>query len=256
MKPRHLLVSILLPVLLALSARADEAEVWIAKARSFLGEEKVLNAVKSIHFKGTLDTIERVPSDTDKNVTVNRPVSVPVEIIFEKPFRQKITVWGPKFIESTALDGYDAWQKVSSAANPAQWEVRLLGPSQVKRLRANTLENLAFYSTKEMPGCTAHVAGDVVVDEVDCVKVTFTHVGGVVFSRYFERTSGRLIKTDTENGSELREEGEMRVNGIRFPRRVVSKSPEGILTAITFDRITVNETLPADTFAVPLLHSK
>jgi hypothetical protein len=253
---RHLFAGLSLLAATILPVRAQSAEEWIAKARSYLGGEKALSAVRSIHFTGTLETSERVPSETDKNTMVSRPVSVPVDIVFEKPFRQKVTIMGPKVVESTALDGYDAWQKLSNPANPAQWELKLLGAGQVRRLRANTLENLAFYSTREMPGCVVQVGGNVQVDGVACVKLVFTHAGGVVFKRYFEQATGRLIKTDTENGTEIREEGEMVVAGIRFPKRVVNKAADGALTTISFDKIVINEVFPADTFTVPSLRTR
>jgi hypothetical protein len=181
--------------LLALPAAADSTDKWIAKARAYLGSESALNAVTSIHFTGTLEA----PGD----------VRLPAEIVFQKPYRQRITYTGPKFIEITALDGYDAWLKRVNAENPVQWQVRLLDAAQVKRLRANTLENLSFYSTRDMKGSTIEFLGDVTVDGLACVKISFTHSAEVAFVRYFEKSSGRLVKTETENGTEIREGGEV-----------------------------------------------
>lgn len=228
--------------LLAVSASADTAENWIVKARAFLGNEADLSAVTSIQFMGTMEA----PGD----------VKLPAEIIFQKPYRQRIILKGPKVTEITALDGYDAWQKRINAENPLQWQVVLLDALQVKRLRANTLENLSFYSGREMKDCTIQVAGDSDVDGVACVKLTFAHVGGVTFQRLFEKATGRLVKTITENGTEIREEGELLVRGVRFPKRVVNKAPNGTVTAITFDKVIVNESYPAEIFAVPTLQSR
>lgn len=229
-------------VLFVLPAAADSTDKWIARARAYLGSENALNAVTSIHFTGTLEA----PGD----------VKLPAEIIFQKPYRQRITYTGPKVVEITALDGYDAWLKRVNAENPVQWQVRLLDAAQVKRLRANTLENLSFYSTREMKGSTIEFLGEVTVDGVACVKISFTHSGGVAFVRYFEKATGRLVKTETENGTEIREEGEVVVKGVRFPKRVVNKAPNGDITSITFDKVAVNENFPADTFAVPSLQPR
>ncbi|MDQ5977244.1 MAG: hypothetical protein QG602_216 [Verrucomicrobiota bacterium] len=226
----------------AISASADTADKWIAKARAFLGNESALTAVTSIHFTGTMEA----PGD----------LKLPAEIVFQKFFRQRITLKGPKVIEITALDGYDAWQKRINAENPLQWQVVLLDALQVKRLRANTLENLSFYSGHEMKDCAIQVAGDSDVDGVACVKLTFAHVGGVTFQRFFEKATGRLVKTITENGTEIREEGELVVSGVRFPRRVVNKAPNGTVTAITFEKVVVNESFPAEIFTVPALQSR
>ncbi len=228
--------------LLVLPATADSTDKWIAKARAYLGSESALNAVTSIHFTGTLEA----PGD----------IKLPAEIIFQKPYRQRITYTGPKVIEITALDGYDAWLKRVNAENPVQWQVRLLDAPQVKRLRANTLENLSFYSTREMKGSTIEFLGEVAVDGVACVKISFAHSGGVAFVRYFEKATGRLVKTETENGTEIREEGEVVVRGVRFPKRVINKAPNGNITSITFDKVAVNENFPAEAFAVPSLQPR
>lgn len=221
---------------------AQTAEEVIAKARAFLGGDAALNAIKSVHFTGALEV-----SDGTK---------LPTDIIFQKPYRQRITVTGPKVIEATALDGYDAWQKRTNPANPTQWQVTLLDGNQVKRLRANTLENLSFYAIKEMPGCVVQVTGEATVDGRACVKLSFAHGAAVVFIRYFDKATGQLLKTDTENGGEIREEGEMFVNGVRFPKKVLNKTASGAVTAISFDKVTINETFPADTFAVPSLQAR
>lgn len=242
MKVRCFYAFIASAIWLALPAAADTADQWITKARSFLGSESALNAVTSIHFTGTME--------------MQGNPGLPTEIIFQKPFRQRITISGPKVIETTALDGYDAWQKRTNAENPVQWQVVLLDAAQVKRLRANTLENLSFYSSRDMKGCVLELVGEVSVDGVPCVKVSFTHAGGVVFLRFFEKATGRLLKTQTENGTEIREEGEMIVNGVRFPKRVVNKAPNGNVTTISFEKVTVNETFPVESFAVPSLQAR
>lgn len=241
MKIRHLTLQTALLAFATAPLGAQTAEEWIAKARAFLGGDKALSAVQSVHFTGSLEL-----ADGNK---------LPTDIIFQKPYRQKITVKGPQMIEATALDGYDAWQKRTNSANPLQWQVTLLDANQVKRLRANTLENLSFYAIREMPGCEVAVSGEVTLEGRTCVKLTFTHSPSIVFVRYFDRATGQLVKTETENGSEIREEGETFVQGIRFPKRVINKSSNGNVTAISFDTVTVNEIFPAETFAVPSLQA-
>ncbi|MDP2138120.1 MAG: hypothetical protein Q8J74_09720, partial [Candidatus Didemnitutus sp.] len=60
-------------------------------------------------------------------------------------------------------------------------------------------------------------------------------------------------KTVTESGGEIREEGELIVQGLRFPRKLLNKSADGQLATITFERVTLNEKFPDDVFAVPTL---
>ena len=67
--------------------------------------------------------------------------------------------------------------------------------------------------------------------------------------------------TETEQGGRIKEEGEIMVNGLRFPQRVttitkVADAKNQIVdnpVVITFDKITLNETFPDSYFAVPPL---
>lgn len=225
----------------------------IAKARSFLGREAALEAVKSIKFTGTIELTERVPSEADPTVMVERPLRLPVEIIFQKPNQQRITVRSEKIIETSALDDYDGWQKRSDAQDASKWQLTLLDPQQVKRLRANTWENLHFFRGIEKRGGTVVHQGTATVDGLTCDKLAFTHAENIIFYRFFDRATGRLVKTETEAGGEIREEGETVVNGVRFPRRVINRTPDGKMTSITFDQIVLNEDHPSAAFAVPSL---
>jgi hypothetical protein len=167
MKTRML---VLLSALVALSPsllRADDVARVIAQARSYLGSEAALSAVKSIHFAGVIQ--------------VDATTRVPVEIVFQKDYQQRITVTGPKVIETTALDGYDAWQKRTNPLNLAQWQVTLLDAVQVKRLRANTWENLNFFAGLERKGGTVQLQSEVNVDGVACVTLAFIHGPDIVF---------------------------------------------------------------------------
>ena len=180
--------------------RAETAEQWIAKARAYLGGESALNAITSIHFIGVLETVDRVPSAADPKQLVEQPVKLPVDLVFQKPFQQRITITRPKIVVTDALDGYEAWQRRSNPTNPAQWEITLLDPQLIKRLRANTWENLSFFAGLEKKGGTVALDGDVTVEGVACVKISFVHADNIIFRRYFAKADGRLVKTETENG--------------------------------------------------------
>ena len=233
--------------------RADATGDVIARARAYLGDEAALTRVGTIHFTGRLESTERVPDAADKTKLVEKPVTLAVDIIFQKPFRQQTTLSRPDIVETTALDDYDAWQRRANPQKPAQWQVTLLDAAQIKRLRANTWENLNFFSGLEKKGGRVQLDGDVTVDGIACVKLSFRHDDDIVFVRYFDRATGRLVKTETENGTEIREEGETMVDGVRFPQKVVNKSASGQVTTIIFDRVALNEAIPAGQFSVPVL---
>jgi hypothetical protein len=232
---------------------AGPEEEWIAKARAFLGKEGDLNAVQCVRFSGVLETVEKVPSEADASVIVDRPIRVAVEIVFQKQDRQIITLHLPNVVETTALDGYDGWRRRRDTLNSANWQLTLLNPQQVKRLRANTWENLSFFKGIEKRGGRVELIGDSAVDGRGCVALAFIHSDDIVFTRHFDKSTGQLLKTVTENGSEIREDGRIMVSGIRFPKTVINREPGGHSTTITFDSVTLNEPVPESAFAVPAM---
>ncbi len=223
----------------------------IGKARAFLGTEQALNAINEIHYTGTLVTND--PADPKKQTRAA------IEIVLQKPDHQRVTITSDKTKEATALNGYEAWTRITAVNDPTKWQQTLLGVEGVKRLRANTWENLAFFRGLESEGGEVRDEGPATIDGVACEKVAFIHAPNIVFTRYFAKDTGRVVFTETESGS-IREQGDVVVNGVRFPKSIitVSKTPSGQLQTVTvnFDKIAVNETLPPDLFSVPSLQNR
>lgn len=220
----------------------------IAKARAHIAPEAVLNAVTSVRYVGTLTTAD--PADPKKETRAT------MEIIFQKPEQQRITATTTSTVEVTALDGYEAWQRIHEVANPSKWKQTLMQPDQVKRLRANTWENLAFFRGIEARGGRVEDRGTAPVDGLTCQKLAFIHSPSVIFIRYFDVATGRLMLTETESGGTIRERGELQVKGLRFPRSIITSTKnakgEDQKVTIEFESIYVNETYPPSAFAVPL----
>ena len=235
----------------AAAGRATEPAI-IAKARAYLGTEAALESVKSIHYQGTLTLANS--SDPAK------PARAAVDIVFQKPDQQRISSTSDKLIEVTALDAYDGWQRQQDPADPTKWQQTLLGPEQIKRLRANTWENLFFFRGLEASGGRVEEKGSASFDGVNCAKVAFIHSSTIIFYRYFDKATGRLVFTETENGSTIREQGEILASGVHFPQSIVTttKTTTGVTQTVTinFDKITVNEVFPSKLFTPPSLLSK
>jgi outer membrane lipoprotein-sorting protein len=235
----------------AVGAHAAEPAI-IAKARAYLGSEAAINSVKSIHFVGKLAIIDTAASQPSETAAV--------EIYFQLPDQQRIQATTSKNIEVTAVDGYDAWQRQTDATDSKKWQMKILGADQIKRLRANTWESLGFYRAVERHGGRVEDQGSVTLDGVACQKIAFIYAPNIIFYRNIEVATGRLHSTETESGTTIREQGEMVVSGIKFPKSIVTVTPAGAgrtqTITLTFDKITVNETLPAKLFAVPALPVK
>jgi hypothetical protein len=169
------------------------------------------------------------------------------------PCQQRYILRSDKIVETTALDDYDGWIRRSEIGKNDQWQLTLLDASQIKRLRANTWENLAFYRGIEKRGGTVEYQGEATVDGKACVVLAFLYAENISFTRYLEKATGLLIKTVTETGGEIREQGEIVENGVRYPKILINKSPNGQVTTITFDTVRVNEPVPASEFVVPAM---
>jgi outer membrane lipoprotein-sorting protein len=228
---------------------ATDVDQVIARARAGVGSEAALAGLQSLHYAGTLTTT----ATDDKGAS--RPVKVAIEIIFQRPYRQRIVATSENKIEITALDDYEGWQREQDSTDSTRWRMTLLPIDQIKRLRANTWENLSFFRGIEQRRGQLKDQGKAVVDGKSCRKLVFDHGDGILFTRYFDDATGRLILTETENGISIREDDETVVNGIKFPRKITSTSKLADGTertvSIVFDKITVNEAFADSLFAMP-----
>ena len=246
-----LLLTALLAAPLHLSFADSRTDEWIAKARAAVGSESALTAINSVRFIGTVETKQKTPSKGDPTKLEETTIRLAIDIIFQKPDRQRIILRSDKGTETTVLDGYDGWFRRAETDRENQSQFTLLETAQIKRLRANTWENLSFHRGIEARGGRVEYKGEADVDGKSCIVLTFTHSDSISFTRYFDKSTGRIIKTVTENNGEIREEGEIQVNGIRFPKTLINKAPDGQIATINFESIKVNEPLPAVEFAVP-----
>lgn len=232
-----------------LFAAAAEPAI-LAKARARLGSETALDGIKTLRYEGTLTTTD--PKDPTKTIVAK------VEMTFLKPDRQRIVANYEKFTETTALDSYEGWTRVQDSTDPTKWRLTLLDGNQIKRLRANTWQSLAYYRGIDRVGGTIEDQGTALKEGVNCQKIAFIHGPNIVFYRFFEVGTGRLVITETESGATLREEGDIMASGIRFPKTLVTvtkandKVPSQTIT-LTYDKITVNEPVDASAFAMPSL---
>lgn len=235
-------------VVFALAAAARSAEpAIVTKARAYLGSDTALEAVQSVHYVGTVLTSD--PADPAKQTKAL------IEIIAQKPDRQRVVATTDKAIETTVVSGYEGWQRNQETLDPRRQRVVVFKPDAVKRLRAQAWENLSFFRGIEKMGGRIEDQGAVTVDGLNCQKIAFIYSPNVIFYRFFDVATGRLVQTLTEDGSSTREEGETVINGVRFPKRMLMtmKGPKGMSqeVIVNLDTITVNETFSPEIFRMP-----
>jgi outer membrane lipoprotein-sorting protein len=245
--PLPRLLGILCAAISVVSMSTAAEPAIIAKARAALAPDSVLDAVKSIHYRGTLSVTNS--SDPTKEVREK------VEIFLEKPAHQRIVLTSDDTIEVSALDGYDAWRRTTSVKDPSKWQQSQMSAEQIKQLRADVWQNLSFFRGIEQQGGRVEDQGPATIDGIPCVKIAFYHSSAPApYFRFFNAATGKLVLTGTPENN-IREEGELVAGGIRFPKTIIITQVSGgqtLVRRITFDEITVNESLPAKLFSVPL----
>lgn len=242
-KAPFLVLACTLALLAPVPGRAEPAVLGLARA--YLGPQSTLDGIKSIHFVGTLKRMD--PDHPDKASSVES-----LEMIFARPLKQKLVDRQSLVTRTTVLDGYDAWDWLQDNADPKKFRLTWLQAAEVRTLRANTWENLYYYRAPE--GGSVEDMGPATIDGVECERVDFTHGPGIVYQRYFDRDTGRLVLT-VRGPETFRESGEIRADGIRFPKIVVSRAKTAsgaeIVSTATFEKVILNEKVSDDLFAAP-----
>ncbi len=232
---------------------AEDISAFLNKVRSQIGAEATLDDLRSIHYFGAINSEE-----TSESGAVTK-VSIPVEIIFQKPFQQLQILKHPakNVVITTALDGSEAWISQQSTTENGKRAMRILPNAQMRSMRSSTWENLYFFKGLEALGGRVVDHGVEEIDGVKCRKIAFVHDSKNTFTRYFDTQTGKLVQSVTDAGDIIREEGELRVDGVRFPQKITTrkKLPDGKenYVVITFEKIVLNETFPSERFAAPLI---
>lgn len=240
---RLVTLALFVPVM-ALVAHAADLDAVISKARRFVGSERDLGAVRTLSYRGAI------------SVDGGEQASGTIEMLLAKPCAQlTVRVIGDRK-ETVGYDGNEGWVRLESVSKPALSKIDIIPLKQLKMLRANVLENLAFYRGLEKQGVKIELRAETTFEGREAVRVAFTHPGDITFIRIFDKEDGRLLLTEGPNGENIREEGETVVAGLRFPKRLVSTSrlPDGgeMTVTIDFSDIQVNESLEPEVFAVPM----
>ncbi len=224
---------------------ADEekltTEEVIAKAREYLGGEEKLESIRTIQYQGVFES----PLSSSSGY---------ISIYLRKPLMQRMEVLNGSVTETTAINDFEGWKRSVDNTNPNEWAFVILTLSELKRMRANTWENLNFFTGIERLRGRVINKGPTRKDSQDAYLLIFEYDEGLYYERYFNIETGELISTINNNGVEIKEVGEIVVDGIRFPEKVITLVDGDIANIVTFMEILINEELDESLFDIPSLY--
>lgn len=218
-----------------LAATPTAAET-IQRARVHLGGDAALDRVQSLIYRGTFETADAVTGQ--------------IVITLKKPARQHLELIIDDTRRITAINDFEGWERVSRISNPEEWSMVLIDFNEFRRMRANTWENLFFFRGIEQMRGRVIDRGLVTFNEKEAHLLVFEYDRNLSYSRYFDPQSGRLYATVNDRGQEIREEGEMMVDGIRFPREIISRVDGRDVMRVRFSEIRVNPPVDDQIFEV------
>jgi hypothetical protein len=235
------LCSVALSLLVSFSlVRAETTtDEVVAKARQYLGGDAALDAIRSISYEATFTSADGSGGE--------------MRIIFQKPLQQRVEVIRGELGEISALNDLDGWRKVYDLNDSSRWSITLLDAPKVRELQANTWENLSFFKGIERRRGWIENKGQSELDGRRAVELIFHYSRDLTFVRFFDVETGRLLMTRTKDGAEIRESGNIVVDGVIFPETIRMSRDGELLNEIKFTRITVNEVFDESLFDVPPL---
>lgn len=217
-------------------------EETVAKARAFLGGNKKLNAVSTIHLQGV--------------IVYGNGQSGTFESVYKRPdYHQFISVIGTQK-ETSTLNKTEAWQKIENVATPGSWTLNFYGIDDLRHMQATVSEALSFLKTPPVRKGRIEYLGTEEVDGRLAQVLVYHHGNGIWFRRYIDNETGRVLRMINDKGVTFTEYGEKIVDGVWFPEKMVvsfrTQFGEQSME-ISYSSITLNEKVDSNRFKVPAM---
>ncbi len=229
-------------VLLALPAAvsfADELADVLAKARSHVGSEELLNTVQSVRYTGLID----VYVNTGKKDSENKPVlekrSAKVVATYKRPWLQRVDLDFGQYLEMRAITEMGGWVRREGKSGQSTMDV--MDKTEWKDARANSIENLYFYTSPAGQGGLSLYKGKTAFEGKDCFRVLTTYDGFITYDRYFSAETGKIFATVHDKNLIMKETGTIKsANGLAFPAILESYRDSTLFNRFVFDTVEVN----------------
>lgn len=224
-----------------LSAQTPTAGSIIERARKTLGPEPALGNIVTLRIEG--------------QVKPNDPKLMPAKIILtaRKPCSQRLEIYVDDIVETTILHGGKA-VLIRSHEKEDISQMRTLSDTERQCLEQSTRNMFNFYNPDIKHGELATYEGIARHRGEICDVITYTCPAKIKTLRYFSRKEAKLVATIREVSGEqveIVEEGDLYVDGVRFPQAQLYFQGRKPLHRMEVNKVTVNEALEDGIFAFP-----
>lgn len=212
----------------------------VALGRAYMGGNAKLDAVQSLRFEGVL-----VHAGGQSGT---------VESVIKKPgYYQFIsTLAGTR--ETSTLNPTSAWRKVENFQEPGAYTLSFYDVDEMRHLEATIADNIGFLKKPSTRNGRIVFVGKGKVKGKSSVVLDYVHSDRIWFRRFFDPETGRVMHMQSSKGMVFTYEGELEVEGVRFPAktlvRYVTQYGESTME-ISYSKAEVNLDIDLERFRVP-----
>lgn len=223
---------------------ANPTDTVVAKARTALGGESALNAVKCLRFE---------LSATDAN---GKPAGAIISE-YKAPMKlREIDYTAAGFESVNAIDGREG-HRTLRRLDTGERRLEIMTAGEVDARRDFACANLYLLAVPAPGRGEVTLGAPTKIDGVECSELAYKYKSGVTLHRFIDNASGRLVATridfGTKRGDLMINKGEQKVAGISYPKEIILRDDAGkTVRTLTINKIEVNGDLDDSAFQTPL----
>ncbi len=224
-----------------LPAQTPTAGSIIQRARTMVGPEPALGDIVTLRIEGRVQ-----PQDS-------KLMPAKVVLTARKPCSQRLEIYVDDIVETTILHGGEA-VVIRAHEKEGLGQMRPLSQAERECLEHSTRNLFNFYTPDNKHGENASYAGIAKHRGQICDVIVYNRPGRTKTLRYFSRKEAKLVATIQEVSGEqveVVEDGDLYVDGIRFPRAQLYFQDKQPLHRMEVDKVLVNSVLEEGIFDIP-----
>lgn len=216
-------------------------EETVALAREYLGGARKLDAIDTIRYQGVL--------------VYGSGESGTVESVFKRPNRHQFISVINNQRETSTLNRTEAWRKMENLDQPGAYSLDFYQVDDLRHLEATVIDTLSFMKAPPTRNGRIEYLGTEEVEGVETRVLLYRHSDSIWFRKYIDPETGRLLHMVNSKGVVFTYQGEILVDGVRFPEKVVVRFRTQFgqqSMEVSYSTITLNAEIDTERFRVPV----